>query len=98
MAVFSILKTSITNSVNKMMNRKSKNVSLDKNELENINSSVSPQNQTRSKFFFWGNNNKCRVYTPLSTSNTSSEINSPDSSKSVFFQECITWPYIDEDC
>ncbi|CEF59859.1 Hypothetical protein SRAE_X000160300 [Strongyloides ratti] len=97
MAVFSSLKTSITNSVNKMMNRKSKDISLDKNELENIHSTTS-QNQTKSKIFFWGNSNKCRVNTSLSTSNNSSEINSPDSSKSVYFQECITWPYIDEDC
>uniref|UniRef100_A0A0N4Z7S4 AGC-kinase C-terminal domain-containing protein n=1 Tax=Parastrongyloides trichosuri TaxID=131310 RepID=A0A0N4Z7S4_PARTI len=97
MTIFSTLKCSISKSVNRIINRKSGNVSARDNNNEELQSPGHSQSSIKSKLLFWTSTNKNRAITPLSTSDNSYEMNSPDSYKSVNFQESITWPFIDEE-
>uniref|UniRef100_A0A914Y975 Uncharacterized protein n=1 Tax=Panagrolaimus superbus TaxID=310955 RepID=A0A914Y975_9BILA len=56
-----------------------------------------PRPATSRSLFFWPNSKRSNGRDSASSSSRTLNIATPDSSRSVSFEDAITWPYIDDE-
>uniref|UniRef100_A0AC35U723 Ovule protein n=1 Tax=Rhabditophanes sp. KR3021 TaxID=114890 RepID=A0AC35U723_9BILA len=76
------------------MKRKKPSTDLGEDKIPSLD--IHSSDASRSKFFFWMSK-RPRTNSPPSSANSTFTVHSPDSSKSVYFEDSISWPFIDDD-